>query len=443
MNIPWQQLCSYHFEELSLLAKLAADQSLPIYLVGGCLRDAFLNCPSADYDIASAGDPTALAKTFSRKISGHWFCLDAQRGYSRVIKSAISSDSEATIPCLQIDFAPLRAESIEGDLALRDFTINAMATMLLYPINIHENLLLIDPLEAIKDLSAECLRMCSSDVLTDDPLRIIKGLRHCAQLGFAIERNTLESFKFNSPLLRQIPGERIRNELALLFAGNHHQQAISLFIQIGGASALWLHGDEQYVISNYVALQVKIKNILEEPSLTEHMLCLAGDNFTVLSFLRFISLMRSFLLEDQIIEAILDKLHFNKRLRKLIVFACKINSAQLNHFSSLACSQRGKMLWLQQIGAPLPTSLLVCAVLAEVKIDIFALTLLYRNSFKLLNNNKIAPLLTNKQVIQYRPELVGRKVGGFFSDLAQQEILGHVNSEHDAIVYLKRWYESN
>ncbi len=446
MNIVWQQLCDHHFKELSLLASLAADESLPVYIVGGCLRDALLNRPSADYDIASAGDPTALAKRFSRRIKGHWFSLDGQRGYSRVVKDGIYSATALTpvkTHSLQIDFAPLRAESIEGDIALRDFTINAMATVLSSPISPENNIQLIDMLDAKNDLAHGLLRMCSAEVLPDDPLRIIKGLRHCAQLGFAIEENTLLAFKRYAPLLNQIAGERIRHELAQILAAQHHQQAVSLFIQCGGAKALGLNGDEQYVLQNYTILQVKIATILKEPSLSAHMLRFVGDDFTVLSLIRFISLLRCFLLEDENIDKILHRLHFNKRLRKLLSFSCKISGTQLTCFSRLACSERGKLLWLQQHGAPLPESLLVCALFADAQMDPFALAKLYNKSFELLHNNKMVPLLTSQQVVQQQSGFAGKMFGAFFSDLNRQEILGHVNTEQEAIDYLNRWHESN
>lgn len=443
MHVTWQQLCPYHLKELSLLATLAADESQILYIVGGCLRDVLLKRPNVDYDIASAGDPTALAKIFSRHIGGRWFSLDAQRGYSRVIKSVDKGGNTEAAQSLQIDFAPLRADSIEGDLTLRDFTINAMATLLPVDISPEDNLKLIDPLGGRNDLAAGCIRMCSTTVLADDPLRIIKGLRHCAQLGFFIEAKTLAASSQYAPLLKQVAGERIRNELAHLFAAQYHQYAVDLFLPSGIARALSIDGDDQHIAQNYLILQERIQTVLQKLSVSKYILRCAGDDFTVLSVMRFISLMRSMRSEDKNIDNVLNRLHFNKRLRKLFSFACKINVDLLNCFWRLTCSERGKLLWLQQHGAPLPDSLLVCALFTEDTIDPLALDQLFRTSLRLLHNDKIVPLLTSQQLIQQQPELVGKKMGAFLSDLAKQEILGRVHNKPDAIDYLKRWHESN
>ncbi|MDY0191501.1 MAG: hypothetical protein RBR22_12275 [Desulfuromonas sp.] len=438
MNITWQQLGSCHLKELRLLAKLAADASLPLYIVGGCLRDALLKRSSADFDLASAGDPTALAKEFSRLIGGHWFSLDAQRGYSRVVYTP--DVSPANRHPLQVDFAPLRAETIEADLALRDFSINAMATALVAPMSPESQLQLIDPLAAREDLVSGCIRMCSSEVLNADPLRIIKGLRHCAQLGFSIEPSTLEAFARYAPLLQQVAGERIRNELAKLLVAHHHLSAIASFILSGVASILGFHGDVHDTLQKYATLQNQVTTIFNEPSITKYAKCDVGDDFNGLSLLRLISLLRCCNLDDGNIDIMLGRLHFNRRLQKILSFAGKTEIDQFNNFCRLSCSVRGQLLWLQQMSAPLPESLLVCALLANMPIDLSEIGQLYTHSLALLKNNKIVPLLTSKQIGQYLPDLVNKRIGTFYSDLNQQEILGHVNNQQDAIDYLLKWH---
>ena len=200
---------------LKSLQSLLRDQNC--WLVGGTIRDLLLGINPSDIDIACDFDPTPLAKKLSKKVNGHWFWLDKERCQSRVIAPSGSS----------FDFAPLRAEDILEDLRLRDFTINAMA----YPLNANkpgEGAELIDPLGGGGDLSQGGVQRCYEGSLTDDPLRMLKGVRHAVTLGFKISEQTLAQIKIEQSLLSKVAGERILAELEKILLADNIESGIRL-----------------------------------------------------------------------------------------------------------------------------------------------------------------------------------------------------------------------
>ncbi len=122
-----------------------------------------------DIDFAVATDTIELAREFAKKINGSFVLLDEVFLIGRVVKDELT-----------IDFAQLRGNSIEADLAERDFTINAMATSL-------ECDRLIDPFRGQEDLKNRLIRMVNEENLKADPLRVLRAYRFHATLSFEIE----------------------------------------------------------------------------------------------------------------------------------------------------------------------------------------------------------------------------------------------------------------
>jgi len=186
-----------------LLASLLTPD-VECFLVGGALRDWQLGRPVADLDFAVSCDPTELARNFAAAVGGHWFMLDAGRRQSRVVSR------KQAAPPFTYDFAPYRADDLAGDLRLRDFTINALALPIVACNGLPP---LIDPLGGLSHLQCGLLRACSSGVFQDDPLRILKGVRHCTALGLAVEPRTLNWMRVATGLLPKVAAERVRTEL--------------------------------------------------------------------------------------------------------------------------------------------------------------------------------------------------------------------------------------
>ncbi|TRO83918.1 CCA tRNA nucleotidyltransferase [Trichloromonas acetexigens] len=179
----------------------------PCWLVGGALRDALRGEASKDFDLATPGDPTPIAKAFAARIRGHWFLMDSLRHQSRVVVPAQAGG-------WAFDFAPLRAATLNEDLRLRDFTVNAVAWPVASSVTSAE---FIDPLGGRGDIDSCLLRACSVGVFHDDPLRVLRGVRLAATLGMEIESETFALMGETAPELAQVAGERIQGELALIF----------------------------------------------------------------------------------------------------------------------------------------------------------------------------------------------------------------------------------
>jgi tRNA nucleotidyltransferase/poly(A) polymerase len=187
---------------------------LTSWLVGGCIRDLLLGKECADIDIVSTEDPSAWARAWA-KGRGHWFQLDENRCQSRILLA----------DGISFDFAPLRAATITDDLKARDFTINAIA------ISVNESNILLDPLDGAADLRKQRLKMCSTESFSDDPLRILKGIRHAAVLDFTIDDQTIYAMTLRAHLLKQVAAERIREEMLKIVVVRDIAYALHILIR--------------------------------------------------------------------------------------------------------------------------------------------------------------------------------------------------------------------
>ncbi|MBI3241042.1 MAG: HD domain-containing protein [Chloroflexi bacterium] len=187
-----------------------ARQALPdpsrVWLVGGSVRDALLRRDIHDLDFAVQGDGLALARQVANKLGGAFFPLDAERGTGRVV---LNEDGEQFF----LDFAGLRGDDINADLAGRDFTVNALAVSLTPPET------LIDPMGGQTDLKAKVLRLCRPEGFTADPVRTLRAVRLAAQLDFRLERATREAARQAAQLLPRVSAERIRDEFMKMLGG--------------------------------------------------------------------------------------------------------------------------------------------------------------------------------------------------------------------------------
>ncbi len=177
-------------DDLRIIAGLAATLGVEAYLVGGVLRDCLLGRETNDLDFALSGAWEELPRSFADRISGSFFWLDEERLQSRVVKKKGEDISV-------FDFAPLRGGTVTDDLALRDFTINALALPLF-----GERRELIDPLAGSDDLIKGMIRACGATAFDDDPLRLMRAIRFAAELGFAIEENTWQTLCAKAVLLK-------------------------------------------------------------------------------------------------------------------------------------------------------------------------------------------------------------------------------------------------
>jgi tRNA nucleotidyltransferase/poly(A) polymerase len=186
-----------------------------IYLVGGAVRDMYLNRLSRDFDFAVPSGGISLARRVARALDANFMILDEQRDTGRVI--VMEGNDTRTY----LDFATYRGgdthssgsgQALEDDLRARDFTINAIA----YDLRTNS---IIDPLNGAEDIRAKIIRACSPASLTDDPIRILRGVRLAAAFDFKIDLITRAAMKDAASRLPNVSPERQRDELFKILEG--------------------------------------------------------------------------------------------------------------------------------------------------------------------------------------------------------------------------------
>jgi len=170
----------------------------PAWIVGGAVRDELLGRKVVDTDVACSA-PELAARLYSRLAGGAVFPLSERHGAWRV---AFRSGTT-------VDFTPLHGETIDDDLATRDFAVNAMAQPL-------EGGGLVDPLGGEADIEARRLRAVSPGIFEDDPLRLLRAVRLEDELGFGLDEETEKLLRAAAGRAAEPAGERILGELERL-----------------------------------------------------------------------------------------------------------------------------------------------------------------------------------------------------------------------------------
>jgi len=196
----------------------------PVYLVGGAVRDILLDRPVHDLDFVLPGETRSLAKEIAQRFNGALYVLDEERNTTRVI---LPPPADGSGQQFILDFAALRAPSLEGDLRARDFTINAMAFDVAQPSR------LIDPAGGLADLREKRIRACSDTSLSSDPVRVLRAVRQALQFQFRIMPETIRQAKAAAPLLGQVAAERLRDELFRMLDGPQAALAVRLLDHLG------------------------------------------------------------------------------------------------------------------------------------------------------------------------------------------------------------------
>jgi poly(A) polymerase len=197
------------------IAKAAESIGVEAYVVGGFVRDKLLSRVTKDVDIVTNGDGIALAeavaKQFEPKPTVHFF-----KNFGT---------AQIKLPHIELEFVGARKESysrdsrkpvvevgtIEDDQKRRDFTINALALSL----QKEDFGSLVDPFDGITDLQNKILRtpLEPEQTFSDDPLRMMRGIRFATQLGFTLDEITFAGIKAQAKRISIISKERIAEEL--------------------------------------------------------------------------------------------------------------------------------------------------------------------------------------------------------------------------------------
>ncbi len=197
------------------LTETADGLGMECYLVGGYVRDLFLERPTNDIDVVVVGSGIRMAEAFAKHV-GHGARLSVFRNFGT---------AQVKWRGQEIEFVGARRESyshdsrkpvvedgtLEDDQNRRDFTINAMAVCL----NADRLGELVDPFDGLYDLEDRlvCTPLDPDITFSDDPLRMMRCVRFATQLKFYIEEETFAALERNAERIRIISAERIIDEL--------------------------------------------------------------------------------------------------------------------------------------------------------------------------------------------------------------------------------------
>lgn len=195
---------------------LLDERSIEGYLAGGTVRDAVMGRESDDIDIVIGTSPFNVGRDIASAINGKFVPLDEANDIARI---ALYDEAP-----LHIDLAKMRG-TIAEDLALRDFTIDAMAVGLGDTEDINNRV--IDPFNGRGDIKSRVVRSISEESFRQDPLRLLRAVRLAAEFGYEIDGETLAQIKRNHALIERVSAERVRDELCRIIAAPK--------------AAVWLH----------------------------------------------------------------------------------------------------------------------------------------------------------------------------------------------------------
>lgn len=207
------------------LLRVGERRGLDLYVIGGTVRDWLLGRVPGDLDLTVAHDAVACCRALIAELRGGTFvplgCAEEDAG--RVVWRGLT-----------IDFSSFRlgARTIEADLALRDFTINSMGVSLASLLDASAVPVLIDPLHGVRDLRGRVLRACPG-AFPADPLRMLRGLRLTATLGFTMDQATKADIALHAELIRRVAAERISHEMELIMATGRAHGAFAEMAQVG------------------------------------------------------------------------------------------------------------------------------------------------------------------------------------------------------------------
>ena len=202
-------------EIFHLISQVADELGVECYVVGGYVRDIFLERPSNDIDVVVVGSGIQVASALKQRL-GKKAHLSVFRNFGT---------AQVKFRDTEVEFVGARKESyshdsrkpvvengtLEDDQNRRDFTINAMAICL----NGDRFGELFDPFYGIEDLEDGiiCTPLDPDITFSDDPLRMMRCVRFATQLRFMIEEETFDALERNAERIKIVSGERIKDEL--------------------------------------------------------------------------------------------------------------------------------------------------------------------------------------------------------------------------------------
>lgn len=216
------------------VGEISQRKRVQVYLVGGFVRDLLMGARNLDIDLVVQGDGLRFAQELANQ-------LEARADVYKRFLTATLTLSEG----YRIDVATARAEKyaepaslpevkparIEDDLRRRDFTINSLALRVRKG-GVGE---LRDPSGGLEDIRNGVIRVLHDASFVDDPTRIFRAIRYQVRFGFRLDGLTLKLLRkaVSDEMIGRLSGERIRNELWLLFEEERAASALGALHRLG------------------------------------------------------------------------------------------------------------------------------------------------------------------------------------------------------------------
>ena len=201
-------------EKVNTIIQTLQEHGYEAYAVGGCVRDSLLGREPGDWDITTSASPEETKKLFARTVDtgiehGTVTVLLGKEGFE-VTTYRIDGKYEDSRHPTEVIFT----RNLREDLLRRDFTINAMAY--------NDTERIVDIFGGMDDLKRKIIRCVGNarERFGEDALRIMRGVRFAAQLGFSLEKETKEAMTELAPTLEKISAERIQTELVKLLVSD-------------------------------------------------------------------------------------------------------------------------------------------------------------------------------------------------------------------------------
>lgn len=223
---------------LQALRQRALNEALPVYLVGGTVRDVLLGASVKDLDFVVEGDAPEVARQLAA-VSGGKVVAHPRFGTATVSRGRLRIDlvTARRETYLQPGALPqVTPGSIYDDLARRDFSINAMAL----PLS-ESRPRVLDLHGGIEDAGSGVIRALHGGSFVDDPTRILRALRYEQRFGFSLEGETASRLKeaVDRGCLATVSGDRLRHELERILGEDRPAPALQRAVDLGVLAAIY------------------------------------------------------------------------------------------------------------------------------------------------------------------------------------------------------------
>jgi poly(A) polymerase len=261
------------------IKRIASDNNITVFFVGGTVRDLLLNRHIHDVDIVVFGiEYTTFAFKLKQLLKAHSINF---KDNVRIVKDNVI-----------IDISKPRGNSIDEDLKLRDFTINSMA------LSLRGNLI-----NYTNDLQNRIINIQYDGAFIDDPLRMLRAFRLSSELDFTINKTTLDKINQYKLSILNIAKERIYEELFKTFTAKYFKNTYSLFIDAQLFNILFnINFDDSATKLVKNCLNIYLSNYFYSSSTN-----------------RFIHIMVLFVIYQYILGDCSNKVNIKNSLRKLII----------------------------------------------------------------------------------------------------------------------------